>query len=107
MDGKRDIPGNARGSALAAQQVVLGIGEKLVLAEKVIDSAWDAGIYVRSLSVRLPDDESSEYRLVIRALVEGEACVAFHNGATLSDVIVGLLNRLQNRSLKFRRDEYA
>ncbi len=104
---KQDIPGNTVASALAVQRHLVGTGERVALFEKTLDGLFEDGIDVVGLSVKMPHQENPDYLWVVRAVAGDERKVAFHAGETFEESLRGLLSRLANRSLKWRRDEHA
>jgi hypothetical protein len=103
----KDVNGNSIASHEAYQRLLVRQAETLMNFEKVVQSFWNEEVEIVSLRIILPVGEGEEYRVVLKARSKGEAFVAFHNGATFSEALVGLVNRLQNRSLKFKEDQYA
>jgi hypothetical protein len=51
--------------------------------------------------------EYDEYLIVVQAAKDGERVVAFQSAPTLAEAFEGLFNRLENRSIRWRADEYA
>lgn len=68
----------------------------------------DLVVDVTGLSIRGPRTETDGFFIVIRGTdEEGTPVVAFHDGATLEDALLGVHNRLSNGTFKWRVDEYA
>lgn len=103
----KDIPGNAMGSVLAYQRALMRLGEKLNEYERTLESLFDDDIIVNSMSIRHPMDEGEEYLVTVRVVRGGESLVGFHAASTLSESLEGLLNRLRNKSMKWKADKYA
>lgn len=104
---KKDIPGNTVASAIAVQRHLVGTGERVALFEKTLDGLFEAGVEVVGLSVRMPHEENPDYLWVVRAVKDEAKVVAFHAGETFEESLRGLLARLANKSLKWRKDEHA
>lgn len=67
----------------------------------------DQEIYVKSLTFKAPDDDRAGWLVVIRAMREGIPVVGFHNGDTFGEVLKGTTDRLSNRSVRWKEDQYA
>lgn len=66
------------------------------------------GIELTGMSFRPPQAPNGEWLIVVRGLDDdGAPVVAFHSDVHLDTAVVGLQNRLTNRSLRWREDEYA
>ncbi len=101
-----DVPGNALASQAAYVRQLVNWAETVLTAERVFDKLFDEGVYVRGMSIRLPNDESPEYLMVVRLDGEGGKRVGFHSADTLLSLVVGTLRRLRSGSIKFKEDEY-
>jgi len=64
-------------------------------------------VWIRGFSVSLFREESNEHLVTLRATTPTGKVVAFHGAATLAEALVGLVNRLDNRSLKWREDTWS
>jgi hypothetical protein len=107
MAKKRDAQGNALASELAFQRILIRQGETLLRFENLWNELEQEDIVLTQLRVIMPGIEGGEYRVVLK-LQQGDAkFVAFHNSMTLLEALVGLINRLENRTLKFKDDMYA
>lgn len=104
---KDDERGNSMASAQAYQRMLVRQGETLIRFEKVWDDYEQEACELTQLRVIFPGIVGGEYRVVLKATMNGEKFVAFHNAPTLLEALVGLVNRLENRSLKFKEDQYA
>ncbi len=81
-------------------------GERLLAFESVADRQFDKGITIKSLKARCPQGETGGYLLVVTAVGEGGPVVAFQDGDSLAEVIVGFINRLENGSVKWKEDQF-
>lgn len=101
-----DIPGNSVGSHAAYLRQMVRQAETLHDFERVAEHMFEEEVYLLGLSVRCPRDDAPEYLIVVR--VDGPAGkqVGFHSAPTFMEAVVGVVNRLQNRSLKFKEDTY-
>lgn len=102
-----EVPGSAIGSQLAYQKALIRFAEKINLYEASLEHLFEDDINVTSLSIRHPLDEGEDYLITIRAIAAGEKVVAFHDGASLFEALEGLVNRLRNKSLRWKADKYA
>jgi len=65
------------------------------------------GVELTGMSLRAPNGERGEYLAVVRALDDaGAPIVAFHSAMFLADLLVGLTERLNNGSMRWRDDEF-
>ncbi len=107
MQKKKRGEHSAYARQLAYQDEMYKIGCLVVDYDRHIGEYFDADILVTGMSIRHPMDEGQDYLVTLRAVVSGDAKVAFHAGATFQEVLVGLINRMKNRSLKWKDDGYA
>lgn len=75
--------------------------------EDFAENLYSDDIMITSVRVKLPDWSSDSYLVVIRADQEGRGVVAFHGAESFSGVLMGLLQRMKNKSLKWKEDMYA
>lgn len=99
--------GNALDSRAAYAKQMLRLGELVNTMEASIDNLWDDQIQVTSIRLSLSNETRSDVLVVIKATTEGEAILAFHSAETIPEAVTGLCNRLKNKSLKWKEDEYA
>lgn len=103
----KDVPGNSMETAAAIQRVAARQGAKLLRWESLLESLDNDDTILSGLKVRLPQMEYDEYLIVVQAAKDGERVVAFQSAPTLAEAFEGLFNRLENRSIRWRADEYA
>lgn len=101
-----DIPGNAVGSHAAYVKQMVRQAETLMGFESVAEHMFAEEVFFRSMSIRFPEDDRPEYLAVVRVYWHGEKQVGFHSAPTLLELLTGVVNRLKNRSIKFREDSY-
>ena len=107
MTRKDHVDGNAMMSAVNHQRRLIKLGETLQRVEPVLDRLYDEDVIIKGVTIRFCSEDNSEYFATIRAQVEGEQVVAFHAGATFYETVEGLINRLTNKSLRWKDDQYA
>lgn len=103
----KDTPGNAMESTLNYQRAMLRFAESVVQFEWLYERLFARDVELLGLTVRIPDRDGMDYLVTVRAQVEGQRVVGFHAGATLYETLEGTLNRLKNKSLKWKADQYA
>jgi hypothetical protein len=81
-------------------------GGSLLVFEKRMESLAEEGIVLTGFSVRLPSEDKPDVFVVIRAATDTAKLVGFHGAPTLIEAIPGALERLYNRSIKWREDNY-
>lgn len=99
--------GQESAAAAATDRLQRRMGATLMRAEVVLEHLFDEGSYVKSITFRMPVSEGEEYLAVVRLATESGMQVAFHGAPTLGECVEGVLNRLQNKSLKFKADQYG
>ncbi len=107
MQKKKRGEHSAYARQLAYQEEMYKIGCLIVDYDRHIGEYFEDDILVSGMSFRLPMEDGQDYLVTLRAIIGGEAKVAFHAGATFQEVIVGLINRMKNGSLKWKVDVYA
>ncbi len=106
-DRSTDVPGNSVASAQAYQRQLVKASEALMSLEDTLSWYEDEEKWVYSIRVSMPSEDRDEYLGVIKASgVEGDQ-IAFHQGGTYLETLVGVAQRLKNRTLKWRDDEYG
>lgn len=101
-----ELAGNSVGSHAAYVRSLVRGAENLLSFEDTIERMFEEEIFVLGFSVKLPNDDRPEYLAVVRISVGGEKKVGFHNALTLGDLVIGVANRLRNRSFQWKDDEY-
>lgn len=101
-----EIPGNSVGSHAAYLRQMVRQAEALLDLERTVEHMFEEEWHVRGITIRFPQDDRPEYLAIVRLDGRSGKQVAFHNAPTLLEVIVGVANRLKNRSLQFKDDKY-
>lgn len=105
MSKKRENhDGNAAASAAAFTRQMVRVGEVLHRAEFTIDRDADEDLFLTHINIKVNPSGDGGYLAIIKAETPEGRVVAFHDAPTLAETIVGVLDRLSNRSLKFRED---
>ena len=107
MGAKDKNEGSARGRQHAFDMECMRLGLKLRGYEQVLDRMFDKEVVITGMSIRHPQEEGEDSLVILKAVVSGESMVAFHAASSLHEVLEGLMNRLQNASLKWKEDQYA
>lgn len=103
----KEVPGNALVSTLAYQRGLLRVAEQLVRVEHLLDALDEENVEVRSVTFRVPQEQGGDFLVTVRAFVEGKAMVAFHGSDSFAEAARGVFARLENRSVKWKDDQYA
>jgi hypothetical protein len=103
----KDIPGDSRASALAYQQQMVRLAQQIVRFEQVLERMFDEDEEILGLSVRIPSTEGADYLITVRARIGEKRKVAFHASYSFADTIRGLVARLENRSMRWKEDQYG
>jgi len=88
-------------------QALVSMAELFNSFEDVAEKMQDDNIMLHSVRVKLPEYGEEDYLVCIKAYEEGRAVVAFHGASSFSDVLMGVVQRMRNRSLKWKDDRYA
>lgn len=107
MSGKRDVPGNARESALRAQEYLLNQAVDLNSTERVADKLFESGWVLVSIRLKFPAGEGGGYLAIVKAEGPEGSMVGFHDGTTFAEVVVGMVRRLHQGGVKWKRDEWT
>lgn len=103
----KEQPGDARGSALAYQQQMVRMAQQFVRFEQILERMFEDDEEVTGMSIRVPNTEGADYLVTVRSRCGNENRVAFHSGASFAETVRGMVARLENRSLRWKADEYA
>lgn len=104
---KTEVRGNAIASAAMMAREMERIGVSLRQLEYELRSLAEEGVEVVRISIKPSYNSYEDTRLVIAARTENGAIVAFHGGTGIVEALVGLKNRINNRSLKWKEDQYG
>lgn len=99
--------GTNRKSELAYERFTADLGGRLLSSERMFERLDDEDISIVAIRARFPTSESPDYLVTVKAMVEGQAVVGFHGGETFHEALGGVLTRLQNRTMKWRSDQYV
>ena len=102
----RDVPGNSIASTLAYERTMVRLAQQLVRFEPLLERMFDEDIVIFGLSVRVPNEVGQDYLLTVRAQVDGKKVVGFNTANTLSEVVRSAVARLENRSMRWKGDQY-
>ena len=102
-----DVPGNAMASAAAAGEIMLRAGQAMFRMDALLERYDDEDVFIGGLSLRAPGMDQSDWFVVVRAETPEGKVVAFHSAPTFLEAIQGVVARLDNRSLKWKEDQYA
>lgn len=96
-----------RDATEALERQARGIGYVLIGFDRVLENADQDNLYVTGISLRPPGDDRPEWLLIVRAMGDGQAVVAFHAASSFVEVVKGFCDRFQNRTLRWKEDQYA
>ena len=107
MTKRTEVPGNAMESHVRFQELLLRDAETFHSMEKTADALFEQGVEIVSIRVRFPVGEGGGYLGVVKAVGPDGAKIGFHDGTTFVEVVLGIIRRLQQNSMKWRDDEHA
>jgi len=103
----KELPGDARGSALAYQQQMVRLAQQFVRFEQIIERMFDENEEVYGMSIRVPTERGAEYLVTIRVRIDHTYKVGFSSASSFFEAVRGALARLENKSMRWKDDEYA
>lgn len=68
---------------------------------------YEDDLVYRGFSIKLPDVVGADVLVVVRAWLNGAPVVAFVSGGSLWEALAATFAKIENRSLKWKEDEYA
>ena len=92
-------------SQIAATQYMEKVGARLVKLDTLIEETPDGIHYFTSLRFKLGYHESGSILLIAKCDGPEGSMVAFQAGESVSETILGLVNRMENGTLKWREDK--
>lgn len=99
------------GSAIASQALVdrtlRKAGGTIARLEHVMASRLPGEYDIYSIRLRCDGDPDGEWLAIVNVDVEGRRLVGFHVGVGFVDTLVGVANRIINKSLKLKESEYG
>lgn len=104
---QHDVAGNALASAQNYARAMVRHGETIEYMERICDNYFDDDIEVDSLRVRAPRERAGEWLVIVKAWHGNKPMVAFHSALSFAEALIGTINRMRNKSLKWKEDEYA
>lgn len=107
MARKQKDDGNTLASQRSYEQAMLKSGQLLGRIDSYIDKYAEEDVFVTGMSIRIPQDVGEDVFITVRAQSPDGPVVAFHGASSFAEALLGLGNRLQNRSLRWKADQYA
>lgn len=104
---KRDVPGNTMASVAEYQRQLVRLAEAVLTVDKLLDDLAAEDVWVQALRVLPPPLEGGDWRLILKVRIAEKPYVAFCNGSSFGEVVKAMVNRLQNRTVKWKEDQYA
>lgn len=102
--GVRDGKGVEGHRAFVAQQ--LKVAEGVMQLEQALVREEEAGMSLHQLKLIAKGSDAVEWLVVLTVDTDNGPKVAFTSASSLVEALVSLGNRLRNRTLKWRDDEY-
>lgn len=97
----------AREHAAGVKDIVSAVGAPIVGLESSIDAWAEDDVRLMSFTVSTYHKTGGDYLVVARFEAGGEKFVAFHSADTVWEALKGFANRMRNKDLKLKEDEYA
>jgi hypothetical protein len=102
-----EVPGNAMASQQAYTRQLVRQAELLLRWEGIVNRLEDEEVWVDGLSIRMPTYDRPDTFVTVRAHTPTGKIVAFHGAPTLYEAVAGVVARVENRTLKWREDQYG
>lgn len=102
-----DIAGNAMASAQAVTRQLVQVSEQLYRAERVLDRMFEENEYIKNIKFRAPTEENNSWLVVVTGEIEGADVVAFVYADTFAEASRMLWAMLENRSIKWKEDQFG
>ena len=96
--------GNA--ASKAYERILARVGATLAVAENRLDNAFDSGLWIQSVTFRMPTQDKPDYLAIVKGVQDDARVIAFHGTPTLIEAVDGVFQRLYNGSLKFKEDHW-
>lgn len=87
--------------------VAENIGQTVIIANGVMERLDEEDVALLSITVNTPYGAREDFLVVGRFRVGTERKVAFHSAGTFYEALKGFLDRLINRTLVMKDDQYA
>lgn len=97
--------GNRQSRAL--DKLVANLADSVVRADGAIERWGDEDVYIQSMTISTIWKGRDDYMVVVRANVGGQSKVAFHAAETFYEAVKGVCDRIVNKSLAWKDDQYA
>lgn len=92
----------------AFQKLLTDAAGNIARIDSNLERWADEDIILKGISIKSAlYTDTGEWLMTIRAVTEGKHVVAFHAASSLLELMNGFANRWNNKSLKWRDDEYA
>jgi hypothetical protein len=79
----------------------------LMRLRRLVDALDGQGIYLKSVSIRFPNEARNEFFAVLKAATDEGNVVLFDSGFEIHDPLCSLVERLENGSAKWKEDQYG
>jgi len=99
--------GSSVGQARTYQAEMGKVGEALLQLDLAVRRYRKDGNELRDIRLKAPSEEEGEWFVVVRAVLEGDPFVGFHNAFSAGDALRGAINRILNGKMKWRSDDYG
>jgi len=81
------------------------VGENLLVFEARVAQLDEEGVGMVSFTVRMPTHDKPDVLVVLRGVTDAGSVVGFHGAATVWEALNGALERVYNRSMKWKEDQ--
>lgn len=107
MSKRQSNAGKGIRGQLAYQAELANQMSEFVLYQSWIDKLDEDEFTLKSITIRAPQGEGSDYLVIVRAWVDDQQVVGFNGGTTIVEALVGFMRRHKNKTMRWKVDEYA
>jgi len=102
-----EVPGNAVASAANWARYIEKIAEPVLRFQASFEGGKFTDFEIKAIRFKAPVYERGEWLCVVSVSSEAGSFVGFHKDVDFASCLTGTLNRIQNRSMQWKVDEYA
>jgi hypothetical protein len=88
----------------AEDKLISQLGGTIVGADNTLRRQMEYDLDIQTITFKVSPAARSDVLVIVKGIWEGQKVVAFHNAPTFWEATKGVLDRIKNRSLKFKED---
>ena len=95
-----------KGGIAFTEELARQMADVLVF-QRYLDKSEGDEFELISIRFRAPQDENGDWLGVCKAWVDGKQMIGFSSGASFNEVLLSVVRRIVNKSLRWKDDSYA